>query len=196
MSPPLVLLAHAPSAEEHAAEIAVQLAALGYAVDALPDAPRARNARLNAAHRLIILWSRDAATAPGLRAVARMARAANKLACVRLDGARPPPGVCSKISIRLPRGRTQNRAWQRLLSDRTGGRKQTTSTIATRTTTSAIPGTRLAGIGAALVMSFVIAASLYVVDSGFAQRVNTWAEHAQLRAGQFMDSLKTQERDG
>jgi hypothetical protein len=177
MSPPLVLLAHAPSAEERAAEIAVQLAALGYAVDALPDAPRARNARLNAAHRLIILWSRDAANAPGLRAVARMASASGKLACVRLDTARPPPGVCNKIAIRLPRGRTQNRAWQRLLSDAPRARaKSGGASFAPKV--SSVRSNRSAGLIATLAIALVVAASLYVVDASFAARVNAWADSA------------------
>lgn len=196
MSPPLVLLAHAPSAEERAAEIAVQLAALGYSVDALPEAPRERNARLNAAHRLIILWSHDAVKLPALHATARMARAAGKLACVRLDAAKPPPAVCSKLSVRLPTGRARNRALQRVLNDTPKRVKGRVGKASQAPKTSVVRSTRLAGVLATLAMGFVVAASLYAVDSSFATRVNTWAEHAQLRAGQLMDSFKTQERDG
>ncbi len=202
MSPPLVLIAHAPSAEERAAEIATQLAALGYAVDALPEAPRARNARLNAAHKLIVLWSHDAARVPNLRVIARMARAMGKLACVRLDGAKPPPGLCSKVSIRLPRGRAQSTAWRRLLQ---GRRARGADTLSTSTHAAAIAepaspasgGSRLTGIAVAASFALMVAGALYIVDSDFAARVNAFAGNAHARAGAIVDTFKTQsERDG
>jgi len=105
--PPPILLAHAHSAAPQAQAIAAQLKALGYDVtDLASRRPR------TGGHKVVLLWSRQAVATPALRAVARKARAAGSLVCIRLDGAPPPVDT---RSVRLPPGAAPARTWRRLL---------------------------------------------------------------------------------
>lgn len=177
---PLLILAHAPGARAIADDVSAQLQALGYAVRALPEGRRARARALASAHRLVLLWSREAARAPALRAAAKLAGKGDKLACVRLDAAHPPAAFGARAIV-LPRGRHALEAWRRLLA-RTPERR---AAIASSPRTS-----RLAGIGAALTMALAVGAALYVSDAAFAARVNQIAGVAQAQASGLMQSIK------
>lgn len=174
---PLVLLAHAPGARALADDVSAQLEALGYAVDALPQARGARAASLAGAHRLVLLWSRQAARTPALRAAAK--RAGDKLLCIRLDDAHPPAALGAR-AIALPRGRHAADVWRRLLAR---APERAIAAPAARTS-------RIAGIGAALTMALAVGAALYVSDAAFAARVNQLAGFAQAHATEIMDSIK------
>lgn len=180
-SPPLVLLAHAPGARAAAADVSAQLEALGYKVDALPMARRARAARLEEAHRLVLLWSREAARAPALRAAAKKALAQDKLTCVRLDAAAPPSALGAR-AIALPKGRAAAEIWRRLLS-RAPEARAARQARPLRTS-------RIAGMGAALAMALVVGGALYVSDAAFAARVNQMAGVAQAHASELVDTIK------
>lgn len=176
---PLVILAHAPGARAFAADVCAQLKALGYAVDALPQARGARAASLAGAHRLVLLWSRRAARTPALRAAAK--RAGDKLLCVRLDDAHPPAALGAR-AMALPRGRHAANVWRRLLA-RAPERRAAAKTVTARTS-------RMAGAGAALAMALVVGGALYASDESFAARVNQLAGVAQAHASDFMNSIK------
>lgn len=108
MPSPLVILAHSPGAETHARRIADDLGALGFAVSTGP-ARRTHAARISAAHRVVVLWSRAARGTPALRAAARTAKANGKLVGIALDAAPPPVGRAAQA----PRTRA---AWRQLLA--------------------------------------------------------------------------------
>ncbi len=172
----LVILAHAPGADAHADEIAAQLAALGYQIDRDVTAPgtaaaRTRARRIASAHRYIVLWSREAAKAPALRAAAKHALRAGKLASVRLDKTPPPVGAASAIA--LPRGRTQAHAWRRLL-EQTEMPAAAISETRTRQPTS-----RITGLVMVLLMGLVTATAGYYTNAGFAAQVDGAAAKVQ-----------------
>jgi hypothetical protein len=164
----LIILAHAPGAAAHADEIAAQLAELGYRIDRDVTAPgaiaaRARARRIAAAHRYIVLWSREAAKAPALRAAAKHALRAGKLASVRLDKTPPPVGAASAIA--LPRGRAQAHAWRRLL-------EQTEMPAAAISDTRRQPTSRITGLVMLLLMGLVTATAGYYTNTSFAAQVD------------------------
>lgn len=106
--PTRVLLAHPRGAENRARGVAAELRALGYEVREC--ASRAQRLK---AHKVVVLWSREARGTPALRAVARKAHAAGKLVCVQTDSA--PPPVHGAPGVRM----MKSMAWRRLLSAKT-----------------------------------------------------------------------------
>lgn len=182
MTSQLILLAHAPSAESHAAEVSVLLAKLGYEVSPLSGPRRARTQRIEAAHRVVLLWSREAARAPSLRVAARTARKAGKLACVRLDAAIPPARV-SDDAQPLPRGRFAEQTWRRLL-------ERTPVVAAAPQREAPHPTSRFAGVLATATLAFVIGAALYQIDAAFAARVDAMALTASAQASELADEIK------
>lgn len=171
----LVILAHAPSADATARTIAAELATLGYQVDQDVAAPgvasrKARALRMAAAHRYVVLWSREAAKDPALRAAAKHARRTGKLAGVRLDSAAPPVGGATAIS--LPRGRAQAHAWRRLL-------EQNDMPNLAAEARARQPTSRLTGFVAMLLLGLVTAGAGYVTNTAFAAQVDSLAERAQ-----------------
>lgn len=190
----LVVLAHAPGADAHAERIAAQLAALGYTIDRDVTGPgvnaaRARARRIAAAHLYVVLWSREAAKAPALRAAAKHALRAGKLASVRLDKTSPPVGGADAIA--LPRGRAQARAWRRLLEQaapaaaRSGAAKTASmakSSIAkadTETPRARKGGFGLGAVAALLALTLAAGAAGYFTNTSFAAQVDGVAEKAQ-----------------
>ncbi|MES1199594.1 MAG: hypothetical protein ABUS48_06405 [Pseudomonadota bacterium] len=117
-----VLLAHAPGEEERAALVAEKLDALGYKVRQDGDSARRLSpferrklaAEIDAAACVLVLWSREAADAPALRATAARALASGKLALARLDSAAPPMAGAANLAGWL--GNEQTRAWRQVLS--------------------------------------------------------------------------------
>lgn len=116
-----ILVAHAPAAKKRAALVIEALAALGYRIEAAPVtalAPHKRKALDGAvaqAGAVVVLWSKDAAAAPVLRATADRAQAAGKLALARLDAATPPLGL-SAFDLSRWGGYRDAKAWKRLLA--------------------------------------------------------------------------------
>jgi hypothetical protein len=110
MPPPILVLAHAPQTQAVADRIGADLAGLGFTVDRGEQLTtrRAEAARIEAAHKVVVLWSRAARGTPALRAAVRRARAKGTLVCVALDAAPPPGGV----GQRLPRS---GGAWRKVL---------------------------------------------------------------------------------
>jgi hypothetical protein len=108
----IVLLAPSPVTQKHAERLSAQLAAAGFKVGH-SDAQRVRGVDVDAADKVVLLWSKDAARGPALRAAARRARADGKLICARLDSARPPKEAGRAIAA--PRGRNAARTWARLI---------------------------------------------------------------------------------
>lgn len=167
--PLLVILAHTPGADAHADEIAAQLVALGYAIDRDVTTPgaaaaRARARRIAAAHRYIVLWSREAAKAPALRAAAKHAMRAGKLASVRLDKTPPPVGGADAIA--LPRGRAQAHAWRRLLEH------TEMPAAATADAHRRQPTSRITGLVMLLLMGLVTATAGYYTNTAFAAQID------------------------
>jgi hypothetical protein len=64
---------------------------------------------------VVVLWSKDAAEAPALRAAADRALAAGKLALARLDASAPPLGL-SAVDLSAWKGFAGAKAWKRLLA--------------------------------------------------------------------------------
>ena len=119
--------------------------------------------RIAAAHRYIVLWSREGARAPALRAAAKHALRAGKLASVRLDKTPPPVGAASAIA--LPRGRAQAHAWRRLL-------EQTEMPAAAISETRRQPTSRITGLVMLLLMGLVTATAGYYTNTSFAAQVD------------------------
>jgi|CXWL01.1.fsa_nt_gi hypothetical protein len=169
----LIIIAHTAGADAHASAIAAELAALGYRVDhevaaRNPGARRALNYSIAAAHRYVVLWSRDAARLPALRAAAKRAHRVGKLAGIRLDTTAAPIGAGDAII--LPRGRAQAHAWRRLLeqdpmSDLQANARQPTS--------------RLTGFVAVLLLGLVTAGAIYATNTAFAAQVDGAITKAQ-----------------
>src|SRR5262249_13802898 len=88
---------------------------LGYAVDrdTRHVSRRAQAAKIETAHRVVVLWSRAARGTPALRAAVRRASARGTLVCVSLDAAPPPAGA--KRIARLPKS---GAAWRGALRKR------------------------------------------------------------------------------
>jgi hypothetical protein len=111
-----ILVAHAPAAAARAGLIVNKLEKLGFTVSREP--PRARDlpAAIGRAQRVLVLWSKDAARTPALRA-AMNAKQAGKLAIARLDGAAPPARLgASAVDLSRWTGRETARNWRRLVS--------------------------------------------------------------------------------
>lgn len=195
-----VLLAYAPDAQAYAAETAAQLQALGYETRPAPEGARARAAALSGAHRLVLIWSRQARRTPNLIAAARRAAASGKLACVSIDAA-PAPFAAP---ARFPRGRARTHAWRRILDP-----APSASAPATRHAPSArlraparvhrapqISGgvvvmsnegsraraasSRLSGIAALVFSALCVSVALYLTDGAFTDWID--AQIASLRA--------------
>jgi len=111
--PSIVVLAHPSHQQAVATRVSDDLAQLGYAVDQLAGARarRAQASRIEAAQKVIVLWSRAARGTPALMAAVRRARAKGTLVCVALDGAPPPAGVAA--TMRMPR---HSHAWRAALA--------------------------------------------------------------------------------
>lgn len=96
-----IIVTHAADASARAARVAKKLDALGFKIrnefdidGALsPHARRRRAEEIAKAERLLVLWSKDAASSPALLDAAARARAAGKLTLVRLDAAAPPASL-------------------------------------------------------------------------------------------------------
>ncbi|MBI1188095.1 MAG: hypothetical protein GC206_12340 [Alphaproteobacteria bacterium] len=116
-----ILVAHAPAAKKRAAVVIDELAALGYRIEAASVttlAPHRRKALAGAvaeAGAVVVLWSKDAAETPALRAAADRAQAAGKLALARLDAATPPLGLRA-VDLSAWKGFAGAKAWKRLLA--------------------------------------------------------------------------------
>ncbi|GAM98463.1 hypothetical protein U91I_02096 [alpha proteobacterium U9-1i] len=172
-----MILAHLPGADADVEEIAAQLARLGYAIDRDVTAPgasaaRTRAKRIAAAHRYVVLWSREGAKTPALRAAAKHALRAGKLAGVRLDRTPPPVGGADAIS--LPRGRAQAHAWRRLL-------EYTDMPAATAAADARArqPTSRITALVAVLLMSLVAGTAGYFSSPSFAATLDGVAAKAQ-----------------
>lgn len=196
---PLVILAHAPSAHALAADIASTLARLGYAVSTLPAAGLHRAKILAEADHVVLLWSRDAARAPGLRWAGKQAAKAKRLICLRTDAATPPPPL-GGLSQALPKGRGAEAAWQALLAPPRAAKPQADKAApapapmmerspAKRAQASAATPppasgqtSRLAGVGVLVLSAVALAVALYASDAPFAARINQLAGVAQAQA--------------
>ena len=175
-----VALTHAPNDAARAAEIAVALAAYGYDVEV---SPTRRDA-------LIVLWSAAGARMPALRAAARRAHKRGAVVIVRLDATKAPASLGGARALKLPRGAGAETFWRCALEGAAPAARGTQ-------TQSTAPGSRLSGVGAALVMSFAVGVALYVSDAAFAARVDTLAGVAQAHAAGLVDALKARTaRDG
>lgn len=194
---PLVILAHAPSAHALAADIASTLARLGYAVSTLPAAGLHRAKILAEADHVVLLWSCDAARAPGLRWAGKQAAKAKRLICLRTDAATPPPPL-GGLSQALPKGRGAEAAWQALLAPPRAAKppprkaapaplmerlpaKRAQASAATTTPASG-QTSRLAGVGVLVLSAVALAVALYASDAPFAARINQLAGVAQAQA--------------
>lgn len=121
-----VLVAHAPQEEARAKRVADKLTALGFEArqddgayrSLSPFERRKLAADIDKAACVIVLWSREGALAPALRAAAGRAKAAGKLTFARLDASAPPAGfgVARAINLSNWTGRGENRAWRRLVA--------------------------------------------------------------------------------
>jgi len=91
MSQPIVVLAHAPHAEPAANLISDALSRIGFSVDKKARAAtrRAQAAKIEAAHRIVLVSSRGARLTPAMRLVVQRARAKGRLVCISLDAAHP-----------------------------------------------------------------------------------------------------------
>jgi hypothetical protein len=119
-----LLVAHAPEEEARAALLAAKLGALGYEVRQEADIYRALSpferrrlqADIDKAACVVVLWSRDGADGPALRAAAEHAKARGKLALARMDTSAPPHGLAAVADLTNWIGRDQTRAWRALLA--------------------------------------------------------------------------------
>lgn len=117
-----VLVAHAPEETARAMLVANKLDALGYKVlqdggdrRLSPFERRKLKADIDKAACVLVLWSREAADAPALRAAAERAAASGKLALARLDAAPPPMGFAANANLTNWMGR-ETRAWRQLVT--------------------------------------------------------------------------------
>lgn len=205
MSPPLLILASGPRANAQASKVAADLSALGFNVTPA-SLRRAKAAKIETAHKVVLLWSRAARGTPALRAAAQRAKAKGKLVCVALDAAPPPLGAKAQ---KLPR---QRLAWRRLLGSKHRAvvaplklapqplRPQRAKRIAraamsapqAKATTAARPAPKpqqpRAGSMVALLFGSVTALALvllagvaeaYASDASFAARVDAWVQNAK-----------------
>ncbi len=205
--PPVVVLAHAPQAEAVANRVTDELSGLGFSVDrtARVATRRAQAAKIEAAHKVVLLWSRAARGTPALRAAVRRARAKGTLVCVALDAAPPPTGAGE--AKRLPRG---GAAWRKALTakpraiDATPLRAQPRPARARRdpklriekqfkATPLSRPRRRgapvLASVLALALVAAAAGAEAYARDATFAARVNALAAQAQAKAAALTDDL-------
>ncbi|MFT3729507.1 MAG: hypothetical protein QM759_16915 [Terricaulis sp.] len=194
----IVVLANDSHAEPVADRVSADLAKLGFKVDrATPG--RATAAKIEAAHRVIVLWSRAARGTPALRAAVQRARAKGTLVCVGLHAAPPLVGV--KRVARVPQSGS---AWRSALAKRRAvavaanriARTRTPPKRARRTakaggdkTMNAVatpaPATRKAPIlgflATVLVFGAAVGTGMYQTDAAFAAKVNTLARDAQVQ---------------
>lgn len=105
-----IVLAHAADGEALALRVDAALARAGFMVERVGAqvGRRLGGAALESAHRVVVIWSRAAASSPALRAAVRRARARGTLVCVPL-GSAPPPGAGAKLLRRVPQSRA---AWR------------------------------------------------------------------------------------
>lgn len=168
--PATILLANAPAQEREANEAKAELEALGYAVDTAPR-PQALKPKLDAASRVVLLWSPDAAKSAPLRAVARRAQAAGKLVCVRVERS-PGPGFGGARIVPRPRAR----GWTALLE---GTAMQE---VVVELPRPGVPA-RLSALLTLVLLGVVTAAALYAVDASFAARVDSFANQVRALVG-------------
>lgn len=182
----IVFIRATPSAAAHAAEVRAQLGRLGYSTAPLPHARKARADAIRTAHRVVILWTPDAAQDADIRLLAKQAIAAGKLACVQLGAVapvRPPVGARAVV---LPRGRTQSSTWRRLLD---APEKPTSPIHAQPSTETAPMRTRtypLQAITALLALGLIVGGALYTRDAAFKANADAFAAQMQARAAQMM----------
>jgi hypothetical protein len=200
MPSPLVVLAHAPEADAVAQQVTDELAALGYAVNrtAAGALKRSWAAKIETAHRVVVLWSRKARPTPALRAAVRRASARGTLVCVSLDAAPAPAGA--KRITPLPRN---GAAWRHALIRKpaVATTKKTPAKTALRRNRRAhavhgggsveaiatrAPASRSAPISGFLATVLVFGAAvgigLYQANPGFAASVNALIGQAQTQA--------------
>lgn len=212
MASPLVVLAHEPSAARHAQRITSDLKALGFKVGESVGTTvgHKQAAKLNSAHRVVMLWTRAAWRAPALRAAAQRAKAKGKLVCVVLDAA-PPPAAGQAVRL-SPRGRL---AWRRLL--RSGGtaaqakapmtrlsmqprQKRTPrptlkaiaaapAVVAHKPAMRAVGAPMLAALTALALVVLAAGAEAYTRDAVFAEKLNGFAQTAQTRATELIRNI-------
>lgn len=211
MASPLVVLAHEPSAARHAQRITSDLKALGFKVGESVGTTvgHKQAAKLNSAHRVVMLWTRAAWRAPALRAAAQRAKAKGKLVCVVLDAA-PPPAAGQAVRL-SPRGRL---AWRRLL--RSGGtaaqakapitrlsmqprQKRTpravqkviasAPAVAHKPAMRAVGAPMLAALTALALVVLAAGAEAYTRDAVFAEKLNGFAQTAQTRATELIRNI-------
>lgn len=214
MTRSVAVLAGNRTAQAQAELIAADLTVLGFAVDPVlePALKRQQAARLERAHKVVLVWSRAARGTPALRAAARRARASGKLVCVAVDAAPPPVG---SRAVALPRDRA---AWRRILLTKANtkaqpepklarpalrprrARPQVECTPAPQVTVAAAPGKALASrrsggvfaVGVLTALALVMLAAgreTYVRDAAFAARVDAMMRTVQMRAADFVGAI-------
>ena len=176
----IVVIAHAADAAAEANAISVRLRALGYDVDqdGADRGPRARQAlrrRIEAARRLIVLWSKSASRAPEFRNAAYHAKALGALAVVRLDATPVPPGL-GPFTINLRPGRAQAFDWSTLM--------EAAESAPARSTT------RGHAFLVALLLGLVTAFAAYQSNPVFASRVDAVATMARDQVEHAVSALK------
>jgi hypothetical protein len=179
----IVLLAPSTVSQKHAARLSADLAALGVRVGR-SDGRRVANSELDAADKVVLLWTKGSPRGSALRATARRARAEGKLICARLDGAKPPKDIGRGIAA--PRGRHAARAWLKLIGAQQAAvppsptpRKAAAATAASKPATivgaaqaAKGGGGMLMGIGAFVVLAIGAGAAAYVLVPGLSDNVN------------------------
>ncbi|MES1200598.1 MAG: hypothetical protein ABUS57_04025 [Pseudomonadota bacterium] len=169
-----VLVTHAPEEGARAQIVAEKLGALGYQVSQSaniyrPLSPFERRklaAEIDKAACVLVLWSREAAEAPAVRALAERAKANGKLALARMDQSAPPMGFTG-ANLANWAGRDQTRAWRQLLTTiraaapvRASGRKSAPAAAAKSASTSAPPASEKKSGGAGLAIGLVVLLAL------------------------------------
>lgn len=191
MSPSIIVLSNDSRTQSSADRISADLSKLGFKIDR-----GAKAAKIETAHRVIVLWSRAARGTPALRAAVRRARAKGTLVCVGPHAA--PPLIGAKRIKQLPR---TSAAWRAALAKqsvappakkrarprarakrtpRTRAADGGTSVTTTTTTATARRSAPILGFLATLIVfGAAVGAGMYQADAGFATKVNTLAGEAQ-----------------
>jgi hypothetical protein len=171
----LVLIAAAPSRSRDAAEAQAQIKALGYAAEVVDPGARGVGKRVRSARRVVFLWSPDAARSPGLRVLARRARAAGKLSTIRLEGAPSPHRVRGSRTSAWPRVRGGANGWRNFVEA-----ADMQAVVGERRVSSGRWGAFLM----VLLFGLVTATAFYATNPAFAARVDSVITSARAMVGQ------------
>lgn len=163
----MIILAHAADTNALAATVCRRLSGLGYAVEQrLVTSGKGLEDNIAQAQRLVVLWSKGAASA-NLDASLKRADQAGKLSIVRLASS-PTPARLKRASQRLPRAGESDGAWRRLaengaappVSEPRGAHREH-------------PGSRLHGLIVLAAMGLVVVSAAYLASPDFAQNIDT-----------------------